>query len=659
MLAILAGLVAATVVVVYRPVLSARAVCLDDDLYLTNNPLVQNAGLGSVYRVFAQISAPLVPGYYEPLSVISLMLDYARGGRMDALGPFHQTSLALHAANAALVVVLLYLLLRLAKPVPNPPAEGEVAADSRRDTGILAAAAMAGLLFGLHSLTVEPVALVAQRKVLLATFFSLGSLILYARYCGDGRRGYLGGALALYFLALLSKPTSTPLPLLMLLLDFWPLRRLGWGAIREKERFFILGAVFAVITVAACARTSGITLPGESSVMQGMLTVPYLAFFYLCKIVWPGSLSCVYPLPQPFTLWTPAVLFSVVGACAVLVVIIVSLRWTRALVTGSLFFLVAVFPTMGAIGYTWVTAADKHVYLASVGPLLIVAWALSGLWAAAVRSRRRVAIQAAVLAGVMLLADGEARQTRRYIARWSNTEGLYLYMLDLAPGASILHYNLANTLAHENRLAEAVQHYVQALHLKPGYPEAHNNMALALARSGDPDRAVEHLREALRLRPRYAEAENNLGMMLARQGKDEEAASHFAKALEIKPRYLEAHNNLANTLLARGRAGEAVAHYEESLRLDPDSLVARINLGVALSQEGKSAEALRAFEEAVRRHPDDATARFALGVALEDRGRMGEAIEEYQRVLQVDPAHSEARQRLEAATRQQGAATKP
>ena len=202
----LASLVIVTCVavfVVHWPALSAKALSFDDGQYLTENVLVQNPGWRSVQRFLTEVLKPsTVGGYYQPLSMISLMTDYALGGRPDNLRPFHSTSLALHVANTALIIVLLYLLF-----------------------GRPWIAAAVGLLFGVHPMTVESIPWVGERKTLLAAFFALWCLILYVRYTRRNTWQLYVSCFVMYVLALLSKPTSLPVPVLMLLMDYWPLNR--------------------------------------------------------------------------------------------------------------------------------------------------------------------------------------------------------------------------------------------------------------------------------------------------------------------------------------------------------------------------------------------------------------------------------------------------
>ena len=268
-LLVLIAIVCGAVVVVHYPALSAQAISFDDSQYLSNNTLVQNPSWGSARRFLTEVLEPsTVGGYYQPLTMISLMLDCGMGGSDDNLMPFHRTSLILHTANTFLIVVLLYLLF-----------------------GNAVIAAAVGLLFGLHPMAVETIAWVGERKTLLAAFFALWSLIFYARYASKNSWVTYACCLAAYVLALMSKPTSTTLPVVMLLMDFWPLKRLSRRAVLEKIPFFTLVAISAVITYVSQSRTSITSLPTNYGIERIPFILCHNIVFYLYKIIWPVNLT--------------------------------------------------------------------------------------------------------------------------------------------------------------------------------------------------------------------------------------------------------------------------------------------------------------------------------------------------------------------------------
>ena len=328
-LAILLIVVAVIVLAAHWPALSAQALWVDDDEYIRDNVLVHHPSWNSVYRFFTELLEPSThSGYPEPVAVTSLMVDYHFGGRPENPRQFHRTSLCLHVMNTVLVIVLLQLLF-----------------------GQPWVAALVGLLFGTHPLTVEPIVWLAQRKTLLAAVFVSASLVLYVLHTRRGGWKRYTACLVLFALALASKPTSVPFPLLLILLDYWPLGRLNRRTILEKVPFFVLASIAAVITLltdwdllsdAPCA-------PLGIPPWHAVLIVCHEIGFYLGKILWPTHLSACYPPPEPLALSNPTVLAGGVTTVVLIGAIVASLNWTRALATGFGIWLVALFPAMGVI----------------------------------------------------------------------------------------------------------------------------------------------------------------------------------------------------------------------------------------------------------------------------------------------------------------------
>lgn len=621
---ILAAVVAVIVLATHWPALSAQALSFDDEAYLTENPLVRHPSWASARRFLGEVWAPsTVRGYYQPLTMISLMLDYASAERPDNLYPFHRTSLALHVANTVLIIIFLYMVFG------NPWA-----------------AAIAGLLFGVHPLTVEPIPWTGERKTLLGAFFALASLIFYVRYARTtGWRAY-AGCFVMYVLALMSKPTSTPLPVVMLLMDFWPLRRFGRRSLWEKVPLFVVGAVFGVITFISQKATSGATMPTRHSASYVPLVLCHNTIFYLYKIVRPVNLSSHYPFPDPLWLSDRMVLIGVIGTCLLVAALVLSLRWTRAPVTGWLIFFVAILPTMQIIGFSKVIASDKFAYLPSAGLLLVLAWGIDRLWSAASRSRRRTMIYGLTLAGVAGVASIEAVAARQHLAHWRDTEVLYRYMSSLAPRAPSLHHAMARLYLGQGRLDEAITELQRAIEQRTNDSELRANLGLALVQKGRIDEAIQQLARAVELNPGDATAHNNLGLALTKKGDAEGAIREFAEAVRIAPRQFLAQCNLGSLLLSRGQVDEAIGHFTKAVEANAGFVAARIGLADALRQKGDLTQAVAVCREALRMQPNNPAARLVLGVALEGQGHADEAILEYRQILQRDPSNAEARRRL-------------
>ena len=391
-LAAAALLVGALVCAIHWPVLHTRALSIDDAEFVTKNPLVRTPGWPSVGRFFGEVLNPsTVRGYYLPLSMTSLMLDYAMGGRPGDPRVFHRTSLALHALNTILILLILYRLF-----------------------GALVPATLTALLFGLHPLTVEPTAWIGERKTLLATCFALASILGYLQHARGKGRGWIGASVGLFVLALLSKPTVTLLPVLLLMLDRWPLRRLGRAAVIEKWPFYLVSLASGVITLISHQRTAGL---GGADYAGLPLRAGYLLEFYLWKMVWPGDLSCVYPQPAPFAISNPAVLLGLAVTSLVALLLIWTAKRHPGPLTGWLFFVVAIAPTLGLVQYSWIIASDKYAYFPALGILMVIGYGLTAAWSSSRLSG--LGSRALLLLALSLVLATEARGARTTLRNWT------------------------------------------------------------------------------------------------------------------------------------------------------------------------------------------------------------------------------------------------
>ena len=614
------------------PALSARALMLDDDQYVVENRLVRNPSWASAKRFFAEVLEPsTVRGYYHPLSMISLMLDAAMGGGVDNLKIFHCTSLFLHVANSLLVVVFLYFLFGRVFP-----------------------AAMAGLLYGVHPVTIESVAWVSERKTLLAGFFALWCLIFYVRYVRKRGRRYYVVCLLMYVLSLLSKPSIIGIPFLLVLLDWWPFRRFSKKAVLEKVPLFIIAGVWAIITFISQSRSASVTLPGEAGLVRVLFIFCHNIIFYFYNFIWPVNLSWYYPFPEPFNLSHPEVVFGVIGTCVLIVALLISLRWTRSLVLGWLFFFAAIFPTLGVIGFHPMIAADRHMYFPMVGLFLPVIWFFGRVWDGEFVRLGRAVRRIILAASVVLLSSSEFILTRCYLAYWRDSESVYKYMLGFSPDVAILHNNLGNVLKHSGKVAEAVEHFEQSLALKPDSAEIHNNLGSALDKLGRGDEAFEHYKEALKLKPKFAAAHYNVATLLAGRGRTDEAIAEYHKTLELAPDDVDALSNLGFALAGQGRFDEAIKYYKRALEVAPGNVIAHGRLGLALVGAGRIDEAIREFRIVLGERPRDAEMYFNVGVLLEQQGKFAEAINAYQLALGINPDYPQAGERLKAALTKEG-----
>ena len=626
-------LVGAAVAWGHWPALSSTAISFDDEQYFTANPLVRRPSAASAWRFLSEVLKPTtVEGYYQPLTMISLMLDDALGATPQNLRPLHRTSLAIHVANCLSIIVLLDMAF-----------------------GSLLAAALVGLLFGLHPMTVETIPWLGERKTLLATFFAIWSMVFYLRHVRARgtealrHRGTKGTAFlrspnywisfGLFILALMSKPTVTPLPLMLLLMDFWPLGRFGVRAIVEKLPWMLIAGVSSIITVVSQARAGVVAMPSEEGPLHAPLMICHNIVFYLQKIVMPVGLTSHYAMPEPFNFSEPSIRAGVIGTVILLVALAVSLRWTRAIAVGWLIFFIGLLPAMQIIGFTNVVASDKYIYFPAIGLLLILTWALSHLIR---RYRQGGAI--ATFAIVLLLAGLETAGTRHYLAAaWVDTESLFRYMIQYAPEAPTLHSHLGNTLAAAGRIDEALDEHAKAVQTGPNRPESYNDLGNALRAAGRLDDAIKAYEMAIRVYAGYPLGHRNLGVALGEKGRMSEAIREFGEAVRLKPHDPESHYDWAIALLRNRQPAESVEHFREALTLRPGYPEAHSNLGIALDMLGQRDEAMTQFQAAVRESPDYAEGHFNLAQALIARGLRDDAAKELQEVLRISPGDAEAR----------------
>ena len=611
LLAILLVVVAVCVILAHWPALTAEASSFDDQQYLHENKLVQNPGWSSTWRFLSEVLEPSsVGGYYQPLAMISLMLDYAIGGRPDNLLPFHITSLTLHVLNTSLIIVFLYMLF-----------------------GSIWPAVIAGLLFGLHPMTVEPIPWVSERKTLLASFFALWCMIIYLRYAHGGSRRLLLACAAMYLLALTSKPTTVPLPLMLLLLDFWPLRRFGRAAILEKVPLFVIMLIFGILTVISQGRSAEIMMPIEYAPLRLPLILCHNIVFYLYKIVWPCNLTSHYPMPAPFNISNPTILAAVIGTCILLPVLVVSLRWTRALLTGWLFFFVGLLPTMGIIGFTNVLTSDKYAYLPSVGLLMFLVWFFKRITGYVTASFVRRCIAAVI---ILILTGSEFIATRRYLYHWQDSERLNRHMLSFAPNVPGARLELANAILKKGKYAEAIELYKTEIEHSTNPVNAHLNLGLAYFLQGSYDQAIEQYRNVIRIREDFGRVHFHLANALRRKRQTAEAIEHFKKALLHSPDDVQAYSNLALLLVKQGQIDEAVSYYRKSLEIKPDSVGVLNNLANALARDDRLDEAVEYWKKALSIDPDFAETYYNLGTAYLTAGDRSSALKQYRILKTLD-----------------------
>ncbi|HEY5490017.1 MAG TPA: tetratricopeptide repeat protein [Gemmatimonadaceae bacterium] len=578
----------------FLPTLRNGWVTWDDDKNFLENPSFRGLGADQLAWMWGTFHL----GHYVPLSWMSLGLDYTLWG-MEPAG-YHATSLALHVLNG---VLLFFIARRLI-----------AAARGTDDDTTAWSAAVAALAWSLHPLRVESVAWITERRDVLSGAFYFGALLAYLRSCTvpARRAGWYWVSVLAFVAALLSKATAVTLLAVLVIVNVYPLGRIGgaagwWNdaarrAWRDLVPFAALSAGFSALTFVALQPVDQLSAAGKLAVSA------YSLCFYLLKTILPVGLSPLYEMPVAVSLGSPRFAASVVT-----VVLLAFAVWRLApripaLAAAALAFAVMLFPLLGVHQNGPQIAADRYTYIASAA-IAIVAAALLAL----PRLPRLVSRGAA--AGIVVLLGA---LTWQQLAVWHDGDALWAQVVRVEPRSSLGNNNLGNLLMQRGDVDAARERYETAVETDPRNAEAHDNLGVALARKGAIVEAVQHYRTALDINPRQASAHVNWGVALARQGDFAGAIAHYGAALAIDPSSADAHVNWANALVRQGRVAEAAEHYRAALSLRPDDVPAHLNWGAALAQQGQLAEAIEHFRAVLAVDANQPDARAYLAQAMRD-----------------------------------------
>lgn len=574
-----AGLAIVTLAI-YAQVIGHQFIALDDDSYITQNPMVNRgvslSRLAWAFTTFHQYN-------WHPLTWISHMVDSQFFG-MHASGHLF-VNVLIHVANTLL---LFWLLLRTTH--------------AKWPSAIVAA------LFALHPLHVESVAWAAERKDTLSTFFGLLSLIAYARYAEAPSRKWYACTLIALVLGLMAKPMLVTWPFVMLLLDYWPLRRLQpsaigdrWVALRcvlfEKIPLFVIAVASCVITVLAQTRGGAVRTFSDVPIALRLSNALVSYVKYLLRAFWPNDLAVYYPFaPEGIPNW------QIVGAALLLTgitALCVFQRKTRPyLIMGWLWFVGTLVPVIGLVQVGGQMLADRYFYVPSIGLFIAIVFGLAEI----ARTRRVALALSAPVAGVVLLVFAALSSVQ--INRWRDNITLFQHTLAVTPPNLPIEYNLAHVLGEQGRYDEAAPHLEKALQIKPDFFDALLNMGITLAGQGRAGEAVEYYERAIRVQPNSAKAHAELGVALARQNRNDVAMEELSQALELAPNDADIHTNLGLVLARAGKVQEALDELHVAVWYKPDGAEAHNNLGLVLLASGKARESIPEFEAALRLNPD-------------------------------------------------------
>ena len=608
-------LLAAIIWIVFGRTTGHRFVNLDDQVAVFDNPHVTN-GLSSqaIWWAFTHIDV----NFYAPLTTISHMLDWTL--YQSNAGGHHLTNILLHTASAILLfVILLQITFRFWR------------------------AAFVAVVFAIHPLHVESVAWVTERKDVLSGLFFMLTLLAYVHYTHRPRSLLRYAIVLLVFsLGLLSKPTLVTVPFVLLLLDYWPLKRFQQNGERQddaglnKQRpwsVFLRLLVEKIPLIALSAFASLVAFRAQGTAVMpvekyslfsrvGNAIISY--FIYIKQTFLPTGLAAFYPHPgDDFSRHEAVIALILLGAISLAVF---GVRRQPAILVGWLWYLGMLVPMIGIVQVGEFAHADRCMYLPQIGLAFAVAWLFPHIcnWNSAFRSLP-------LIAGVLCITSLTI-SARSQAANWRDSEALWTHTIRCTPRNALAHNDLALALRDKGHTDEAVSHYNQALAIRPTYAEAHNNLAIILRQQGRVDEAITHFQEALANRPQYSEAHSNLGNALFAKGWLSEAEAEYRAALKDNPNLVAPHNNLALLLTQQGHAEEAIQHFRAAMEIDPSDPSAPNNLAWLLATHPKAVirngvEAITLAQRAITSSRGQNPATFdSLAAAYAETGRFAEAV---------------------------------
>jgi Flp pilus assembly protein TadD len=566
----------------------------DDPLYVLDNAHVR-AGL--TWRGIAWAFTHVHSQNWHPLTTMSHMFDCQLFGLNP--GAHHLVNVFFHSIAAVLLFILLAQI-----------------------TNSIWASAFVAAVFAIHPLRVESVAWIAERKDVLSGVFFMLTLLAYFRWTRKQTVGRYLAMSILFACGLMSKPMLITTPIILLLLDYWPLNRFSGATLSklviEKIPLFALSAGSCVATLWAQNFALGSTqfLP-----LQWRVTNALFSYFeYVRQMFWPVDLIPFYVHPENrLEIWR--LLIAAISLIALTAIVIVRRKQNPYLLVGWLWYLVMLIPVIGIVQVGLQGHADRYTYLPQIGLDIALVWLIWDLTKSCLPRRsasakagrpQKIVLSAAAAIVLITLSSLSWKQT----THWRDTEALWRHTLAVTPDSDVAHAGLGGILFVRGQIDESIDHYERALRLRDGNVAAHFGLGRALAAKQKTDPAIFHFQKALSIQPDNIGASNDLGVMFASKGEIREAISAWQQSLSFDPDNADAANNIAwvratatDPDLRDGR--EALELAQRALRSGGENPVALRTLAAAQAENGQFAEAIatcRRGEELAQKNGDRAMA---------------------------------------------------
>jgi len=595
----------------YGRILSNDFVNFDDDIYITENDHVKSGiNTKNIQWAFSTTFAD----FWHPITWLSLFFDYELYG-LNA-GGYHLTNLLLHMMSAL-------LLFRI----------------FNRTTGELWPSAFIAAFFALHPLRVESVAWAAERKDVLSIFFGLASIYVYICYAQSAKYSQYFFCLILFVLSLMSKPMLVTLPFVLLLLDYWPLKRWRESTsaefkstrisrlIWEKVPFIILAFIFIIVALWAQGLLGAPTSTDSMPFLFRMSNAIIAYVFYLEKIFWPIDLAVFYPYQHSLPFWQ--ILLSCLILTGMTLVAFYNVKKTPFLFVGWFWFFGTLLPVIGLVQVGSQAMADRYTYLPSIGIAMMLTWGIFSLFKKE-ETRKKFLFPAGITILIIL-----AFLTWELSGYWKNNLGLFGHALRVTKNNAMAHNNFGLALLENGNVYEAMDHFNSAMTINSHFVLPYYNRGNAYSKLGLAEKALEDYNHAIALKPDYAEGYYSRGSLLMNLGQYQRALDDFDRAIVLKPGYIKAYNNRGIIYGQMNQYSSAIENFNEIIRRQPDYASAYCNRGFAYFKLGQYKRAIDDYSKAIVLNPNYIKAYENRSNAYLKMGQRQKAVEDLNQAIRL------------------------
>lgn len=579
----------------FYPSLQNKFTNLDDTQYFIENPVVHNINAENLKAIFTKQFV----GNYQPLTMLSYMIDY----KLFKLNPF-----GWHFVN-----LIFYLLCVL---VVFLTAEKLVPLYEEREKKVFAF--ITALFFGVHTLHVESVAWVSERKDVLYGFFFLWALYMYILHIKQEKRTnkYFFFSLFLFVLSILSKAQAVVLPMVFFPVDFLMKRKFTLQTIREKVPFFVIALCFGLLAINVQREAGAMQTFQYFPFHERILFSCYALMTYLLKMILPIKLSCFYPYPETNdkinTVWvyiSPAILFTIAFF------IWKFFRKDRIMLFGTFFFLITIAPVLQLLPIGDALYADRYTFIPSFGLIFM------GAYYCVCYARTRLFLSV-IAVYFMFLCYLTFQRTKV----WHDSITLYTDAIKNGYKAAILYNNRGAVLADSGRNEEALKDFIALVELKPRYPNGWRNKGLIHERLKQYDEALQSFSEQIKIHPNDPKNYLSRGALYVNRNDYEKAIKDFTKFIELNPNSGEGYYARSEALGKSGKLTEALSDINKAIGFSPDNAQAYNNRGIIYSMSGRYQEAVNDFTKSLQLNSDNVGAYTNRALAYKGMGKYAEAL---------------------------------